>query len=242
MVQGNKSPLQHAELQNMWIRKDEDDVSAVVSLLQGWINPFSENQELISISTAKAAPCDLASDLKRAFDLGKQNYESFMSERLESDPPVKRFHDKMKMNKLKSFTNLCKKKEVKSNGRTVILKADRSLFGRIIVMAQVRDLQMADILSYPLGPLPWALATPDGLPRKRNKSSLATLLQKNVAVSDALPNESATVIDGMCLVQRVKGDQATFGDIAKSILSMALKEGYLSNRIDIVFDPTRRFQ
>ncbi len=40
----------------------------------------------------------------------------------------------------------------------------------------------------------------------------------------------------MNLVQRVKADQATFGDIASSILLMALREGSQGRRIDIVFD------
>jgi hypothetical protein len=86
----------------------------------------------------------------------------------------------MKTNKLKTFASMNKKKEVRSSGRMVILKADRGLFGRIIVMAQGRSLHMEDILSHPLGPLPWALSTPDGLLRKTNKASLAASLQKNV--------------------------------------------------------------
>ena len=44
----------------------------------------------------------------------------------------------------------------------------------------------------------------------------------------------------MNLVQRVKGDQATFGDIATTILSVALSEGRQSNRIDVVFDTYRQ--
>ena len=40
MVQGNKSQLSHSELQSPRIQKDEEVVSAVVSLIQGWINPF----------------------------------------------------------------------------------------------------------------------------------------------------------------------------------------------------------
>jgi hypothetical protein len=131
---------------------------------------------------------------------------------------------------------MCTKKEVKSSGRVIILKADRSLFGRIIVMAQGRSLQMEDILSHPLGPLPWSLSTPDGLLRKTNKATLATTLQKNVTVAEQLPGNSASVISGMNLVQRVKGDQATFGDVAKTVLSMALREGSQSNRVDVVFD------
>ena len=155
----------------------------------------------------------------------------------ESTPATK-FHDPMKTNMLKTFSNMCKKKEVKSSGRVTILKADRSLFGRIIVMAQGRNLQMDDILSHHLGPLPWALATADGLLRK-NKASLATTLQKNVKVAVQLPGNSASVIDVMNLVQRVKGDQVTFGDVATTVLSMALREGADSERIYVVLDTYR---
>ena len=40
----------------------------------------------------------------------------------------------------------------------------------------------------------------------------------------------------MNLVQRVKSDQVTFGDVATTVLSMALREGAESDRIDVVFD------
>ena len=232
MVLGKKSGLHHAELQRTRIKKDEEAVSAVVHLIEGWLNRFAEKQDPISISTARTAPRDIASVLMKAHEIGEQCYSNFKKERLEKDPPAKQFHDPIPANKL----NLCKKKEVKSSGRVIILKADRSLFGRIIVMAQGRNLKMEDILSHPLGPLPWALSTHDGLLRKTNKATLATTLQKNVAVAEQLPGNSASVVDGMNLVQRVKGDQATFGDVASTVLSMALKEWSQSNRIDVVFD------
>ena len=240
MVQGDQSKLNHADLQKPRIKKDEDTVSAVVSLIQAWTNPFSEKQDLKSISTATSAPRDIASDLIKACNIGEQNYGTFKTERLKNDPPAKPFHSPLKTNKLKTFTNMCKKKVLKTNGKNVILKADRSLFGRIIVMAQRRNLKMEDILSHPLGPLPWALSTPKGLLRKTNKASLATTLQKNVTVADQLPPNPVCVIDGMNLVQRVKGDQVTFGDIATTILTMALCEGRKSTRIDVVFDTYRK--
>ena len=139
----------------------------------------------------------------KAHDIGQQSYTAFMDERLEKDFPVKKFHDPTKMNKLKTFANLCKKKPVKSNGRVVMLKADRSLFGRIVVMAQSRCLKMEDILAHSLGPLPWALSTPDGLLRKTNKAALAIVLQKNIVVAEQLPGNTSSVVDGMNLVQRV---------------------------------------
>lgn len=236
MIQGNLSQLQHTELQQSRIKTDEEAVTATVSLIQGWVNPFAGSQEIISISTAKVAPKDIASDLMRAYEVGEKSYAAFKEERLEPHTPAKKFHDPLKANKLKTFSAMCKKKEVKASGCTIILKADRSLFGRIIVMAQSRSLQMENVLSHPLGPLPWALSTPDGLLRKTNKAALATSLQKNVSVAEKLPENTASVIDGMNLVQRVKGDEACFGDVAKIVFSMALSEGRQSSRIDVVFD------
>ena len=235
-MQGQKAKLHHSDLQQTRIKRDEEAVSAVVHLIQGWVNPFAEKQVLISISTARTAPRDIASDLMKAHEIGEQCYSAFKCQRLDSDPPTKKFHDPLVTNKLKTFNNLCKKKEVKSSGRVIILKADRSLFGRIIVMAQGHNLRMEDILSHPLGPLPWALSTPDGLLRKTDKASLAATLQKGIAAVDHLPQNTASVVDGMNLVQRIKGDQATFGDVAATVFSMALNEGRQSNRIDVVFD------
>ena len=56
IVQGKKSEFQHAELQRTRIKKDEEAVSAIIHLIQGWINPFSEKQDLISISQQGQLP------------------------------------------------------------------------------------------------------------------------------------------------------------------------------------------
>ena len=73
-------------------------------------------------------------------------------------------------NKLKTLSHLSRQKKGIAGGH----KADRSLFRRILVMAQGRNLQMEEILSHALGPLPWALSTPDGFLRKTNKAALET--------------------------------------------------------------------
>ena len=231
-----KAKLQYPDLQQTRIQKDAETVATVCELIQGWINPLTENQDLLSISTARKAPREVAFDLMKEHDIGQQCYSDFKDQRLEKDPPVKKFHDPIALNKLKSFSSLCKRKQVKSSGRVAILKADRSLFGRIIVMAQGCNLKMEDILSHPLGPLPWALSTPDGLLRKTNKAALATSLQSNVAPIEQLPDNFALIIDGMSLVQKVKGEQTTFGDVATAVLQMVLREGKHNKRIDVVFD------
>lgn len=47
-------------------------------------------------------------------------------------------------------------------------------------MALVRNLQIAGILTYSVGSMPWARATPEGLPRETNKAILAITLDKDV--------------------------------------------------------------
>ena len=49
----------------------------------------------------------------------------------------------------------------------------------------------------------------------------------------------ACVIDGMALVQRLKGDQKTFAAVAETLLDRVLNEGGSSDRIDVVFDDYR---
>ena len=95
--------------------------------------------------------------------------------------------------------NMNKKKQVETMQQSIdYFKADK------LVIAQEQSLQMDTILSHPLGPLPWALTTPDGLLRKTNKASLASLFQKNVQFFEEVPVNSAAVIDSMSLVQRLK--------------------------------------
>jgi len=87
------------------VRKDEDAVSTIVHLVKSWVNLFEEARELISIWTAKQVPEDISSDLKNAKDIGVECYTNFKAKRLETDPSIKRFHDPMKMNKLKTISN-----------------------------------------------------------------------------------------------------------------------------------------
>ena len=93
MVQAYTSGLQHTELQHTLIQKDEEAVSAVISLIQSRINPFAGSQDLGSISTATAYPRDIALDSMKAYEIGEKGYTTFKKGRLEHEHPVRKFHD-----------------------------------------------------------------------------------------------------------------------------------------------------
>ncbi|KAL8572154.1 hypothetical protein ACOMHN_057829 [Nucella lapillus] len=239
MVQHNRRGTDHPDLQKSRLQKDEELVTYVEETLANWANPFKCNTDLMNIASGTVASKEIAEDLKNAHTKGETDYATSKRERLESDEPTKKFHDPMKKASLKTFGSAAKKQKTKySDGRSVILKADRWLFGRMIVMGQSRNLNLKDLMCFPLGPLPWSLDTPDGSLRKTNKAALATNIKKDAQLQDSLAAHSATIIDGMALVQRAKfdGQQPTFDEIADRIFSMAMREASLSTRLDIVFD------
>ena len=66
---------------------------------------------------------------------------------------------------------------------------------------------MKDVLSHPLGPIPWSLATADGSLRKTNKSTLDQHLAKNSRPAENIPMPNACIIDGMAVVNKIQGDK-----------------------------------
>ena len=75
--------------------------------------------------------------------------------------------------------------------------------------------------------------------RCARQASLAKELQKNVQAADVVPQPSGCLMEGMAVVQRLKGAQKTFPEIAECLLSMAFNEGTMSDRIDVLFGDYR---
>jgi len=123
----------------------------------------------------------------------------------------------------------------KADGKEIILQADRQLFAHMILAAESRQLDLQEVMGHPLGPIPWSLAMLDGSVRKTNKAALAKALTNDGMVAENIPRPSATIIDGMSLVQHLKGDNQTFAELADSCLALALHKGANSQQIDVDF-------
>lgn len=77
----------------------------------------------------------------------------------------------------------------------------------MILVAESRQLHMKDVLAHPLGPLPWALANPDGSLQKTNQSALARELEKYVSLTEEICGPSACIINGMSLLQKMNANK-----------------------------------
>ena len=182
MTQVNQLAFHHSVLQKPQIDIDERVVAALVELLENWTNQFEGSQCIVSISSANVAPKDVTHDLLRAHSIGEEAYDSFSNVK-----GLKKRHRRnssmipWEKTRLKTFTTIERNKHVHISGNAAIWKADRSLFGRMIVIAQSRQLNMRAIFVHPRGPITWALATPEGL--KTSKTVLAHHLQKGAALA-----------------------------------------------------------
>jgi len=74
------------------------------------------------------------------------------------------------------------------------------------------------------------------LPRKTNKAQLGRELEKVVQPTVVIPTPSAYLIAGMALIQRLKVDHLTFGEIAALAFSRVLLEGEGSSGIGLLWD------
>ena len=89
-AQGNNG---HVDLQQSQIAKDEQDVKAMVDLIESnWTNPFSSYQPLLSISTGATASPKIKRDLSRAYLVRETAYQQLKKECLEPEKPPMKFH------------------------------------------------------------------------------------------------------------------------------------------------------
>lgn len=111
MVSQQYTEFSHPDLQMPRIRRDEIDVQSLVQLMEtSWLKPFKTEQgKLVSLSTATAAPPELAKDLLRDCRIGEHAYQAFKEECLGTNTPTTLFHDKMTKKKLRTFFDITMK-------------------------------------------------------------------------------------------------------------------------------------
>ena len=116
------------------------------------------------------------------------------------------------------------------------MKAARGLFGNMALIAQSRKLELHDVLSHPLGLLPWALSNGDDTMKKTNKAVLSKHIESKVLPVEEVPHLSTTIIYAMGLMHNLHGENRTFSELADHVFSQMLRTGLGSDRIDVVFD------
>ena len=116
--------------------------------------------ELASLSSGCVLTETIKSDLLAAKEKGTDVLTAFFEDRLLSDSLG--FFDPLPKLRLGTFRDAQKKTTVSKEGKAVILRTDRNLFARLLVMGQTRQMDLRQLLIHELRPLPWSLALFDG--------------------------------------------------------------------------------
>lgn len=216
------------------MKRDEDDVERVREVIINWQNPFETTEELTSISTGKLASDTTKLDLVTAKARGSDAFASFVEARVISGSQD--FFDPIKKMKLGTFSDAQAKKRVTSGGRDIIIKADRNLFARLLVIGQNRQMNLQEVLAHELGPVPWSLASPDGTMAKTNKAALSKLLENGVEFLQNQPRDSAVIIDSMAMLQTLTRIPEKFSELADIVINIVFHSAGDAKRIDVVAD------
>ena len=221
VVTENRVGVSHKESSKSRVLRDEGDVQKLLNCFtsNAMTDPFSSEAggDLFNFATGVLLPTNVADNLLSSTEKGQEQMDTFVNQRLETSEV--NFWDPVPNLKVKSFSTMAKKTNVKAKDRVITVSADQDLFGRLLIAANTREINLKEVLSYELSAVPFALAHQDGSIRKTTKSVLAKMLEEQVEVlprlSPALELETAHILDGMAIVQMMKSAGAsTFGELA----------------------------
>ena len=224
----------HKDLGVSQIQNSERDVKRVLEAIAGFTNPFSSDvnpDELYCLSSGVPAKSEVANDLLQAPVIGQKSMEDFIKLRL-----VERsvgFHEPIKRNKLKTFAaSEVTKKLTSSQNKISQIRAERNVFGQLVLLSLEHDVDLELTLSFPLGPVPWPLATADGMPVKTDKSRLLHNLESSIEPTTDRPSDAVHIIDGNAMLQSLKPIPDTFEELAEHVFNRLPK----SKRVDFTTD------
>ena len=239
--------LVHNEITKSRQMHDNEVEDALVSVLQrfGVFAPV-ESTALQNIATKDLATDSIQDALLNAQQLGQQQLETFVEERLlTQDRKAKSLHDPIRRNNAATFATLYEVKFLtKEKEKEVILKADRSVLQRLITAYEAgRPVDLPKVLQHELMPVPVSLAETNRHLRTGNKAVLAGALLEgiNCPASIKFEGTSRLLIDAQAQVKKIgkPAEAKTFGDLGSIFLTSVMNLGSSYDGIHLVFDRYR---
>ena len=203
------------DFRKAYIYKGLKHVEKTIETICNFTNPFEilENNSLICLSSGMRVPQDTAETMVKIDKLGSIQYEEFIKKRLDKKDTA--IHAPIKKNKLKTFLVL-KKSVIKNKSiKEVKITAQRNVYAQLFMLAQGNDFDYEKLFAYPLGPVPWPLATGDGMLAKTNKAVILNKLKKSAQTVQILKDDRY-ILDGNVLLHSLLQSD-TFRELARHV-------------------------
>lgn len=233
-LQSNEQGV-HKEAAMKRVKRDEGDIQNLLSCFSTGLttDPFSCGiTDLMNLASGVVLPADLAEALVSCTNKGLEHMTTFIEKGINTNTIS--FWDPISKVKVKTFETTVKKVQLKAADEHLItVKSDRDLFGRLMIVANAREVNIREVLSYEISPVPCSLAHNDGRLRKATKSDLASALEDGINSPARLPVLASSVVyivDGMALIQIHNSSGAhTFGELASRYFAIVI--AYLSSEL-----------
>ena len=102
-----------------------------------------------------------------------------------------------------------------------------------------RKINLQEVFSYSLGPIPWALAEANGGLKKSSKAKIMHELEKGATSVEQVDAPFVLIFHGMALVRMVKCTGLTYNQFPDNLLKLVVAKSCESKRMDVVFDVYR---
>ena len=232
MLTDSLSGTMHRDVRPAEILKSEKCVRKAKEAVESFINPFivDDQDKLISLSSGAAATELIATDVLGAEKSGKEAQKAFIKDRLEKN---EYFFEPVKRMNLRTLGDMNKNMKVTTaNNKVVQYKQQGNIAFQLFVKSQSQGLQldMKELMTYPLTPVPYSIGTADGFLAKTDKSKSFQYLTKECEDAPVPSAESTLVVyNGNAYFYYLKEIPANFSLICNKIVGM------MSTTTDAVF-------
>ena len=216
----------HRDLRPTEVLRGTKHVKKAKEALLSFMNPFEvDTNDLVVLSSGATVPRDVTHDVLRAECAGEEAKDEFITNRLKTG---KDFFQPVKRLKLKTLESTTKRVKITASSNKVVqYKQQVNVVFQLFVKCQQQknlQLDLAELLTYPLTPVPYSLATGDGFFAKTDKSKAFHHVSKNVSDATLPPvDETVTIYDGNAVFYYLKDVPSNFKLICEKIFSLLSK-------------------
>ena len=228
----SQQDTKHRDVRPTEVKRGEKLVNAAKDAINSFLNPFAidTKDQLLIISSGSAASETVTKDVLGAEAVGKKARDEFIENRLK---PGESFFEPVKRQNLKTLANMNKTAKTQTaKSKVAQYKQQGNVAFQLFVKSQNQGLQLdlKELMGYPLTVVPFSLATADGYLAKTDKAKAFHHLTKDYPDADVPPvTETLTVYDGNACFYYLKDIPGDFRQIGSKVFDMIGKAG------DVIF-------
>ena len=236
MKDGVNATGHHKDMNPADITRSERSVKECIQAFNSLTNPFTieDKSGLYNLSSGVKVSQDVESDLLNAEEIGQKEKSVFIETRLKENS---NFFEPVKKLKLKTMANTSKSVKIKTTGNKVIeLKQQGNIAFQLLMKLQGLDLSidLQEVMSFQLTPIPSCLGTPDGFLNKTNKAMGMKLITKDMEDNTPPASEKTLlVIDGNAIYHSMTEIPDTIKGACEKVYQTIPKTSDVSFSIDM---------